>query len=325
MAAIGLLILFTPIVPITFAQEGTSKKTKPESSGLSRNTDQNEEEDRNRTDRTLEVPSSKRHTGDEPLQETFHRTIDSGSGTIHEEALTPDEKPLVNSASIKVYKSASTVIIPATIVVRNAILEVLLCVKNGKTHESLLMTEERPKKINLSLIMAGFSPEEKAAETGPQYLGDPTLPGGDSVVAFVEWELENGRWVRYRAEHLIRNLKEEMIMRRVGWRFVGSYFRTKKSADQQERTIFAASRIKTIVTLFHDPSAILDLPVPQGGTDGLYAPRSRVVPPVGTSVRLILRKPTAEEQSEIERNIEHSKKVWEKHLEQLDKRQKRHQ
>jgi hypothetical protein len=326
---IGLCLLGIFCVSIAPAQDGGVTGSDPDSSTSgssgSDNTKTDNEEDRTRDDRTLEVPASSRHRGDKPLQKSWHASIDSGTGTIHDQPLVPDEKPLVEKADIKVYQSASTVIIPATVVVRNAILELFLCAKNGKSHESLLMMEERPKKMNLSLIMAGFSPEEKPVETGPQYLGDPTLPRGDSVVALVEWELKNGQWVRYRAEDLIRNLHENMIMRRLGWRFAGSYFMKETTPDQQERTIFAASRIKTLIALFHDPSAILDLPAPQGGTDGLYAPRSRVVPPVGTSVRLILRKPTSDEQSEIDQNIEDSRKAWKKRQEQLEKRQERRQ
>ncbi len=272
-------------------------------------------------------PENKKNTsvsGKDALKPSTHNSR-TRPGKIRNTRFEPDEEPLVEDANIKVYQNASAVVLPAKVVVREAFLELLLCARNGKSHESLLMTEEPAKKVNLSLIMAGFSPEDRPAETGPQYLGDPTVPGGDPVVVEVEWKLDNGQWVRYRAESLLRNQQEEMIMRTVGWRFAGSYFIQEESPHRKDQTVFAASRIKTLIAVFHDPSAILDLPVPQGGTDGLYNPRTEVLPPVETNVRLIMRPPNEAEQKEIDQNIEESISAWSDRRDRLEGKQERKQ
>lgn len=265
------------------------------------------------------------HDGSRALTQAFHTSVETRPGTITKQKFTPEESSLVPDAQIKVYQSSSSVVIPATVVQREVFLEVFLAAEGGKTHESLLMTKERPKKMNLSLIMAGFKPENNPAETGPQYLGDPTLPRGDTVIPFVEWQLDNGKWVRFRGEDLIYNIEEDMVMRNVGFSFAGSYFISENAPNRKQKNVFAASRIKSLMTLFHDPSAILDVPVPQGGTDGLYQPRTNVLPPKGTNVRLILKAPDENEQDEVSRNITASKQAWADRKERLRKKQERKQ
>jgi len=255
-------------------------------------------------------PSAPQKEGSNALTEEWHKSISERAGTISSTPYQPEGPPLdIKGSPIKVYRSASTVIIPAFVANRAAILEPFLCSKGGKTHETVFTTRISAKKLNMSLIITNFEPEKTPGKTGPQFRGDPTVPEGDSVVVLAEWQLNNGKWVRYRAEDLVRNTREKIVTRRFGFVFAGSQFVTSVGPNRNKKKIFLASQTKTLMSLLHDPSAILDIPVPQGGTT-MFEPRKKVLPPISTSVRLILRPPHDPEASEIRESIRLSNENW---------------
>ncbi len=245
------------------------------------------------------------------LTRSLHESVTGRSGTISTDPFQPEGPPLdVSGSPVRVYRRSSTVIVPGEVTNRTSILELFLCSAGGKTHETVLSTEISPKKFNLSLVLTNFTPEKNPSETGPQYLGDPTVPEGDPVVVLVEWQLNDGSWVRYRAEDLVWNQAEEIVMRQFGFVFAGSQFIRNAGPNREKKEIFEASRVKTLIALLHDPSAVLDIPVPQGGTDTAFEPRKEVLPPVSTEVNIILRPPTDDERAEIDREINASFDAW---------------
>ncbi len=296
----------------TSDSSSTSKSTSPTpSSGTTGQEQETKTSDRSSSGNTENQEDKDERSGKRALKKSWHTSITERPGTIVPAPYRPDGPSLdVPNTPIKIYRRSSTFIIPGSVINRTAVLELFLCSKGGKTHESVLVTEVTPKKFNTSMFLTNFNHEKNPSEIGPQYLGDPTVPEGDPVVVLVEWELNNGEWIRYRAEDLVHNVREDMTMRRFGYVFAGSQFIKNVGPNREKKEIFEASRVKTIMALLHDPSAILDIPVPQGGTDTAFRPRKNVLPPNTTPVNIIVRPPNSEEQDEIKANIEESKKVW---------------
>lgn len=239
----------------------------------------------------------------------------------YEERLQFDEKPLIKEGKLKVYRTQQAIAFPATTVQvgEGVWLEVFLCARNGKTHESLFVTEISPKKLHLSLILLGLQTERDQGRKGPQFLGDESVPAGDSVVIIVEWKTESGTYRRLRGERLVRNVIREQSMRETGFVFAGSMW--KKTADGQGE-IFTANRVKTLVALYHDPTAILDIPIPQGGTDIVYQPNAGLMPERGTEVRMIMRAPSEEEEENMAELRQEARREWKARNENQSKKSK---
>ncbi len=249
---------------------------------------------------------------DKARTETLHRNLKNRTGKIVEQKYEPDEDPLTKKSDLRVYRKARVITFPATVVRQQSLLELFLCAKNGKGHETIFMTEVDPKKLNFALLIANFKHEKDRSAVGPKFLGDPTVPGGDSVKVNVEWELNSGNWVRYRLEDLVRNVVEQRVMRKLGFVYAGSEFMQEMGPGGGKNEIFLASRVKTLIACYHDPSALLDLPAPQGGSDAIYQPRKKVLPAPGSSVRFVFSVPGEEELKEMEKNRKESEKIWKK-------------
>jgi hypothetical protein len=100
-----------------------------------------------------------------------------------------------------------------------------------------------------------------------------------------------GRTVRRRVEDLILNRKTDRSMKRAGWVFTGSRELTVPNHDDPKkiRTVFAAEFRGNLAVTFHDPDAILDIPLAEGGDDTSYLPYEARLPRRLTPVRVHVR------------------------------------
>jgi hypothetical protein len=155
------------------------------------------------------------------------------------------------------------------------LIELLACTKIGKVHESALVIDVQPVHLQTALILLGLE-----HEGGLRYQGDPRTPKGDRVRIWVEWDSDDGESERYRAEDLVYNRVTQSPMEHTDWVFSGS--RINKNG------VFMAQAVGTLITTFHDPDAIIDNPLPEGGDDTVYIVNTQIAPPKGTAVRMII-------------------------------------
>ena len=73
-------------------------------------------------------------------------------------------------------------------------------------------------------------------------------------------------------------------MEHIEWVFVGSKF----EKDDKGNEFYAANRDKSVVTVFHDPYTVIDIPLETGGDDTVYVATKQHVPPKDTPVTLII-------------------------------------
>jgi hypothetical protein len=105
------------------------------------------------------------------------------------------------------------------------------------------------------------------------------------VVVWVQWKDREGRTVRHRAEELVLNVKTKKTMEQTGWVFVGSRFVV---AEESGKEVYAAALTGAVITTYHDPTTVLDNPSATGEDDTLFAANQAVLPPVGTSVEVVV-------------------------------------
>lgn len=147
--------------------------------------------------------------------------------------------------------------IPARVEVRDQLLEYLLVVDHGATHESLFSTSVDAELLNAGLLALGAKPgknamwmkkdpfptDEELRAGASAY--DVTLPEGDGFYLYVAWR-EGDEDFLYRAEDLVRDLERQRSMLRHRWVYLGSRM-VARGPDQPE--VFAASSEGNLVNI----------------------------------------------------------------------------
>jgi hypothetical protein len=226
------------------------------------------------------------------------------------------EAPMVEIGKVKVFRTQGRVVVAGRAEVQRALVELFACGEGGKVHETVLVLDCQPSHLSIALQLLGFADGgqvkavrkiqaeengktvakevEVVEENGPNYLGDPRKPVGDRVIVMVSWT-DEGREHSVRAEDMVWDRARGRSMPRVGWVFTGSRYVQNPLNGREE---FAADHSRTVMTTWHDPDALLDNPLPDGGDDEAYFGNPDVVPTRGTPVTVEFRKPTEAELAE---------------------------
>jgi len=196
----------------------------------------------------------------------------------------------------------SEIVVEGQICLKQGPIELFACAPGGKDHESVVVLRCKPQNLHLALISLGLRDRAELGGVGPKYLGDPTPPAGDLIVVEVEYELD-GKVVRHRAEDLIVNVRQGRSMARAGWVFAGSSFAAEEDPETGKptgRRIYLANRYRSIVTTYHDPTALVDNPTREGGNDDMFVANGELLPAPGTRAKVYFRLPTPEERKEMQ-------------------------
>jgi len=194
--------------------------------------------------------------------------------------LGKQDKP--DPKAIRLDKEKKVIEVDGKICLDEGQLELFACAEGGKEYESLVAIKGEAWQLHLSLLLLGLKPGG-----GPQFQGDATAPFGDTVIIEVQWD-DDGKTVRKRAEDLMFDTKTNAAMEHVEWVFIGSKF----AKDEHGNDYYVANRDKSIVTVFHDPLTVLDIPLASGADDTVYIVNKKTAPPKGTPVMLIIKPGT---------------------------------
>ncbi|MBI5443173.1 MAG: hypothetical protein HY900_18395 [Deltaproteobacteria bacterium] len=187
--------------------------------------------------------------------------------------MDPDGRLLVGLVRLDPEKREVT--LPAAINMAEGLLEYALVSTRGKLHESLLVTPAEPLDLQVALLLLGLK-------------GNPTLQfQGDPVEIRVEWTAD-GAPRQERIERLIVNRRLGGPMPATDWIYTGSVVRNGIYVPQIDRSIVAT---------YHDPSAIINNPDPDGGSDKVWFVNTEAAPPRGTPVTVTIRVPAKEAKS----------------------------
>lgn len=194
---------------------------------------------------------------------------------------------------------AGRISFPATVCIREDLLEYVLVGEHGASHESLLLTPVSPTVLNASLLALGSEPgrnvqwvprdpqptEEEKLDGAPTH--DVLPPEGDGFFLHVAWR-EEGEDYFFRVEDLITNLERGRSMKRHAWVYLGSRLvpsTTEEGAPEvlaaeMEGNLINLSYFRAGNTLF---SAALDACVRQT----IWLPNAPLLPPAGSAVVVV--------------------------------------
>jgi hypothetical protein len=218
---------------------------------------------------------------------------------------------------IVVDQRAREVQIDGEVCIEQGILEYLAVADDGKTYESLFQLHCRPSQLNAALLMAGYVTGEvpralrgdfssEATTTAPaRPAGAPVLvpppkrywdrtTRATGVTIHVDVRQPDGTWRRRSIESFLADRGNNHPPAPLTWAFTGSFFAQDPATN---REVFVADVELSVIALWYDPTALLNLlrdvgnPY-RGESNGLEVNRTGL-PPVGTPVRLILRRADA--------------------------------
>ncbi len=176
-------------------------------------------------------------------------------------------------------KALRTVFIPARVRMLKEVVEYALVTEQGKTYESLLMTDARPVDIHVACLLLGLgqAPVE----------GQPNQPAPlaktNSVTIEVTWHVD-GKLLRVELADLVcltsgRPDPDAPPMKLAAWLYNGSFI---------DSSGFAAQREGSIISLIRDPVALVNNPAPDRDKDTIHFPNVKLLPPEGTAITVLL-------------------------------------
>ena len=207
--------------------------------------------------------------------------VSSVAGVSCASNASPDgEKPIIKGG-VRLFPKGKRIEMDGKFLLSEGPIELLVTGEGWKEHESVISVGANPEILHFCLILLKLKP----GTGGPRFLGDPDhAPTGSPVVVSVRWKDKDGVKT-VRGEQLCWNAIDRRPMLTTPWVFVGS----KKQKDPDTgRPVYWANVEKSIITVFRDPFAILDLPLSLGANDDAYVVNKQLVPQPGTPCTVIL-------------------------------------
>lgn len=180
------------------------------------------------------------------------------------------------------------VALDAEVVLREGPLELILCPRKTKEHESIFAADVEPKTFQLALLLAGATPGRPAKietiETADgKFESRSEPPTGQTIKVWIEWR--DGRQLRRTdARHWVRDsqsgrsLAAELV-------FAGSAFARLPGVD---RPVFLGND-GDLVCVANFPGAIIDVAIRSSADNSqrLFEAFTARIPPKGTKVRIL--------------------------------------
>ncbi len=199
--------------------------------------------------------------------------------------------------------------IPASIRIRDDLLEYLATMPHGAAHEALFLVGEKAanaedaqvwaQALNTALLTLGVQPGKNAerVEKDPaptleeQRAGasrwDVRPPEGDGFYLYAAWK-EGSELFLYRVEDLIRDLDSSRAMRRQRWVFLGSRMLERPGGEVG----FAAGVEGNLVNIsfFPQGNTLITASLPECLNQTTWLPNAWLLPPEGSPVLLVFSR-----------------------------------
>ena len=190
--------------------------------------------------------------------------------------------PISQDNSIFLSQDRKSLVVLGKVCLREGMLEFLVCSKNSKEHESIIATKTKPSLIHVGLLAMGAEPG-KPAQFTPKFVA----ASGPRIDITFRWLDKDGKQQEAKAEEWVQEVGSKTQMSS-HWVFTGSMFRRLEGNKNQ----YMADVTGEIVSVSNFPAAVLDVPIESSNdnSDLLFQAFSEKIPPVGTSITMILQK-----------------------------------
>lgn len=173
------------------------------------------------------------------------------------------------------------------------LVEVMICTPWGKTHESLFVADVRPMFLHASCLLLGLrhgrNPTWRLSEDDPDLSDVREEPPGNPIDIMIRWEDARGAQEAPIGRFLMDENTGKTLVN-APWVFVGSYI--------DPTGVYAADKVGSIVTNFHDFSAMIDLALDRGQIDDFMVANTAAIPEPGTPVRITIKRHSKQKESE---------------------------
>ncbi len=165
-------------------------------------------------------------------------------------------------------------------------VEYLICGRNGKEYESIVVVDATAQEIHAALSKIGIE-----VGTPPGYDEEkdvPTPPTGTAFIISVEWKNAD-KTEKVRAEELIFNVKTQKPLQPVAWIYSGSRIVPDLDSENEEAMMPQAFMSNDIVALrVFDASALFQNPLRESSEENIYKKNDALLPNPGTPVTLTI-------------------------------------
>ncbi len=212
--------------------------------------------------------------------------------SIHILALTSTDQPdfveigdgLYRLNDIEINLLEKTLSLPAEVNMAEGLIEVVLCRPEGKTHESLLVTDVTPLHFNTALLLLGLDPVNEIPED-PEMVDPLSIyltieTPGESVLIYIE-TLVDDEWQRQPVEHYIYDMRSNDTMTPGTWLFRGA-------VTHRTGYVIIDSEL-TMIATYHDPIALMELNEDGKYNDEYFYVNKAAGLKVGQEVKLIIQ------------------------------------
>lgn len=188
-------------------------------------------------------------------------------------------------------------VVPGVIGISQGLIEVFATL-GPKDHESVMRIFCDIHVLDLTL--SSFMGVKRGQL--PQKYGVADESDESRLLVYVSWRGADGKPLIYRAEDLLIDVKRNRLFPRLGWAYIGGWEETVHPISQKRQKMLRAALSKLLITSFRDPYSLIDNALKdEDATDDIYAANMFLLPPPGTEVSVIFRRPTAKELEEIKR------------------------
>ncbi|MDE0424835.1 MAG: acylphosphatase [Candidatus Poribacteria bacterium] len=165
-------------------------------------------------------------------------------------------------------------------------VEYLICGRDGKEYESIIIVDATAKEIYDALSKLGVE-----VGTPPGYDEEkdaPTSPTGTAFIMSVAWK-DGDEMKKVRAEELILNVKTKKPLQQVAWIYSGSRIVPDLDSEDEDAMLPQAFMSNDIVALrVFDASALFQNPLPESSEENIYKKNDAVLPELGTPITLTI-------------------------------------
>jgi hypothetical protein len=195
------------------------------------------------------------------------------------ESLQPDRDWKSMGRSLWFDGKTRRAVLKARVVLREGVLEHLMCSKGTKEHEAILATDAAPYQIHTLLLVTGAEPGHPV-RFAPKF--EP--PTGARIAIELRWR-QDGKIHQSDARQWVKDEKANKPLA-IDWVFGGSEF----YEDPVTKKPRYAAEEGDLFTVANFGSAILDLPIASSANDAdrVFSANTEKIPPVGTEVFLIM-------------------------------------
>ena len=176
-----------------------------------------------------------------------------------------------------------TISFPCKINMNQGLIEVVLCTREGKTHESLLVSNVTPPEFQTALLLLGLDPvnevpnDNSKQDTLSRFKSIETP--GDSVVLYIARTID-GKIEKQPVETYIYNESLKNELKKSTWLFRGA-------ATHISGHIIIDPEV-TLIATYHDPEALMELNSPSKYNDELFYVNKELKLKTGEPVSLII-------------------------------------